>query len=80
MVRVEIVDHGSGIAAADLDSVFDPFFTTKPRGEGTGLGLSITAGIVRNHAGQIDLRSAPGQGTTVTVLWPASPAEGGVHG
>ncbi len=73
MVLIEIVDHGSGIAPADLESVFDPFFTTKPRGEGTGLGLSITAGIVRNHAGQIDLRSVPNEGTTVTVLWPASP-------
>ena len=73
MVLIEIADHGNGIAPADLESVFDPFFTTKPRGEGTGLGLSITAGIVRNHAGQIDLRSVPNEGTTVTVLWPASP-------
>ncbi|HEY4394322.1 MAG TPA: ATP-binding protein [Polyangia bacterium] len=79
MAAIEIVDHGSGIAPADLASVFDPFFTTKPRGEGTGLGLSITAGIVRNHAGKIDLRSAPGEGTTVTVLWPASPKGGGQH-
>jgi signal transduction histidine kinase len=76
MVLIEIVDHGTGIAPADLESVFDPFFTTKPRGEGTGLGLSITAGIVRNHAGRIDLRSAPDEGTTVTVLWPASPPPG----
>jgi signal transduction histidine kinase len=76
MVLIEIVDHGSGIAPADLESVFDPFFTTKPRGEGTGLGLSITAGIVRNHAGRIELRSAPDEGTTVTVLWPASPPPG----
>ena len=73
MVLIEIADHGSGIAPEDLESVFDPFFTTKPRGAGTGLGLSITAGIVRNHAGQIDLRSVPNEGTTVTVLWPASP-------
>jgi signal transduction histidine kinase len=76
MVLVEIIDHGIGIAPADLENVFDPFFTTKPRGEGTGLGLSISAGIVRNHAGRIELRSAPGEGTTVTVLWPASPAPG----
>jgi signal transduction histidine kinase len=80
MVLMEIVDHGCGIAPGDLESVFDPFFTTKPRGEGTGLGLSITAGIVRNHAGQIDLRSAPGEGTTVTVLWPASPHSEGARG
>ncbi len=79
MVLIEIVDHGTGIAPADLESVFDPFFTTKPRGEGTGLGLSITAGIVRNHAGRIELRSAPEEGTTVTVLWPAGPPAGGEH-
>jgi signal transduction histidine kinase len=65
-----VEDHGSGIAAEHLNAVFDPFFTTKKRGEGTGLGLTIAAGIVRNHAGQINLTSAPGQGTTVTVLWP----------
>ena len=79
MVLIEIVDHGTGIAPADLENVFDPFFTTKPRGEGTGLGLSITAGIVRNHAGRIEVRSAPEEGTTVTVLWPASPPPGEVH-
>jgi signal transduction histidine kinase len=73
MVAIEVLDHGCGISPEHLKAVFDPFFTTKARGEGTGLGLSITAGIVRNHAGQIDLRSSPGQGTTVTVLWPARP-------
>jgi signal transduction histidine kinase len=65
-----VEDRGSGIAAEHLNAVFDPFFTTKKRGEGTGLGLTIAAGIVRNHAGQINLTSAPGEGTTVTVLWP----------
>jgi signal transduction histidine kinase len=72
MVSFEVTDQGAGILPEDLASVFDPFFTTKLRGQGTGLGLSITAGIVRNHAGQIDLRSKSGKGTTVTVLWPAS--------
>jgi signal transduction histidine kinase len=79
MVQIEVLDRGCGISPEHLAAVFEPFFTTKPRGEGTGLGLSITAGIVRNHAGQIDLRSAPGAGTTVTVLWPASPPGGGAH-
>jgi signal transduction histidine kinase len=69
-VAFTVSDHGSGIAPEHLNTVFDPFFTTKKRGEGTGLGLTIAAGIVRNHAGQINLASAPGEGTTVTVLWP----------
>jgi signal transduction histidine kinase len=71
MVRVRIVDQGSGIAPEHLQAVFDPFFTTKARGEGTGLGLPIAASIVRNHGGRIDLASPPGMGTTATVLWPA---------
>ncbi|MES1207441.1 MAG: ATP-binding protein [Pseudomonadota bacterium] len=75
MVRIAVADQGPGIPSENLTAIFEPFFTTKPRGEGTGLGLAITAGIVRNHAGQIDVQSAVGQGTTVTVLWPAS-AEG----
>ena len=79
MVLIQVLDHGGGIPPEHLNDVFDPFFTTKPRGEGTGLGLSIAAGIVRNHAGQIDLLSTPGQGTTVTVLWPASPPHGDEH-
>jgi signal transduction histidine kinase len=79
MVLIEVLDHGCGISPEHLKAVFDPFFTTKPRGEGTGLGLSITAGIVRNHAGHIDLRSSPGQGTTVTLLWPATSHAGPPH-
>ncbi|HXJ18895.1 MAG TPA: ATP-binding protein [Polyangia bacterium] len=73
MVRIEVTDGGTGIAPEHLDTIFEPFFTTKPRGEGTGLGLAISAGIVRNHAGQIDVRSKVGEGTTITVVWPASP-------
>ena len=76
MVLIEVSDPGCGIPAENLKAIFDPFFTTKPRGEGTGLGLPISVGIVRNHGGQIDVRSAPGGGTSVTVLWPASSPSG----
>jgi two-component system sensor histidine kinase HydH len=79
LVRIAVADQGAGISPENLNAVFEPFFTTKPRGEGTGLGLPIAAGIVRNHAGQIDVQSALGQGTTVTVLWPASQTEKGTH-
>ncbi len=72
-VRLEIRDTGAGIEPEHLLAVFDPFFTTKKRGEGTGLGLPIAASIVRNHGGEISLASTPGQGTTVTVVWPAAP-------
>jgi len=71
-VQIEVVDHGCGIAPEHMNTVFDPFFTTKKRGEGTGLGLPIAASIVRNHGGQINLDSAPGKGTTATVIWPVA--------
>jgi signal transduction histidine kinase len=72
LVQIEVVDRGCGIAPEHMNTVFDPFFTTKKRGEGTGLGLPIAASIVRNHGGQINLDSALGKGTTVTVVWPVA--------
>lgn len=67
---VEIDDTGSGISEANLDLIFNPFFTTKKTGEGTGLGLSISYGIIREHGGDIQVRSMPGRGTVFTVLLP----------
>jgi signal transduction histidine kinase len=67
---IEVLDDGAGIPPALRHRVFDPFFTTKKRGKGTGLGLTVAAQIVRNHGGEIDLDSAPAQGTRVVVSWP----------
>jgi two-component system, NtrC family, sensor histidine kinase HydH len=78
-VTVEIQDDGCGIAEEDLNAVFDPYFTTKKRGEGTGLGLPVAAGIVRNHQGEIALRSQKGEGTTVVVTWPVATNEVLLH-
>ncbi|MGE5344764.1 MAG: sensor histidine kinase [Acidithiobacillales bacterium] len=71
-VEVTVTDDGPGIPAHALPYIFDPFFTTKPRGKGTGLGLSVSLGIVRQHGGDIRVRSEPGRGTEVTVLLPAA--------
>ena len=71
-VRIEIGDTGSGIAPSVLPRIFDPFFTTKPVGQGTGLGLSITYGIVKEHRGTIEVKSAQETGTTFVLHLPAA--------
>ncbi len=71
-VIISIEDQGVGISNENLNKVFDPFFTTKEQGKGTGLGLSTTYGIVQNHFGDINISSAPGQGTTIKVSLPVN--------
>jgi signal transduction histidine kinase len=72
LVTIRVSDDGCGIPPESLNQVFDPFFTTKKRGQGTGLGLTMVAHVVRNHGGRVELESAPGRGTCITLLWPAS--------
>ncbi len=67
---LQVSDNGLGIPEAIRVRIFDPFFTTKPSGQGTGLGLYIVAGIVRAYGGEIIVDSAPGEGTTFTLLFP----------
>jgi signal transduction histidine kinase len=68
---LEVRDYGRGIAPADLPRVFDPFFTTGRARGGTGLGLSIVRNLVRDGLdGSVELTSAPGAGTTVTIHLP----------
>ena len=71
-VEVEITDTGTGIPPEHLHRIFDPFFTTKLSGRGTGLGLSVSYGIIKEHAGKIDVRSTPGQGTSFRLEFPAA--------
>jgi two-component system NtrC family sensor kinase len=70
-VEVEIADTGAGIPREHIHRIFDPFFTTKANGRGTGLGLSVSYGIIKEHAGKIDVRSTPGKGTSFHVEFPA---------
>src|SRR6201993_4619140 len=70
-VEIEVVDTGAGIPREHINRIFDPFFTTKASGRGTGLGLSVSYGIIKEHAGKVDVRSAPGKGTSFHVEFPA---------
>jgi len=69
-VRVVVADTGVGINPKDREHIFEPFYTSKPDGKGVGLGLAVVYGIVARHGGDIDVKSAPGEGTTLTIHLP----------
>jgi signal transduction histidine kinase len=75
-VEIAVRDTGPGMTREILDKIFEPFFTTKPSGKGTGLGLSVSFGIVKDHAGEIAVDSAPGRGTTFVITLPAHEVQG----
>ena len=67
-VVLEISDSGTGMPAEVAERAFDPFFTTKEPGKGTGLGLSMAAEFARQSGGSARIDSAPGRGTTITLM------------
>jgi C4-dicarboxylate-specific signal transduction histidine kinase len=69
---VEVEDQGRGIAPEVMPRIFEPFFTTKDVWSNVGLGLSVSWRIVSEHRGRIEVQSRPGEGSTFTVLIPAS--------
>lgn len=74
-VVVAVTDTGQGMGRDVLSRIFDPFFTTKAVGKGSGLGMPMVYGTLRRHGGYVLVRSVPGAGTTVELLWPvATPA------
>ncbi len=68
-VEVSVADTGLGMDAATQARVWEPFFTTKTE-NGTGLGLSICYGLIAAHGGEVELESAPGQGSLFRVRLP----------
>lgn len=69
-VYVEISDTGTGIREEHLDKIFDSFFTTKGEVKGVGLGLSVCYGFIKDHGGDIQVKSRVGEGTTFTISLP----------
>ena len=75
-VGIKVVDNGVGISAEDLAHLFEPFFTKKTRG--TGLGLANVKRILEEHAGNVEIESTLGTGTTV-LMWLPVAARGSLH-
>ncbi len=71
-VSIKVADNGNGMTAEVKDRIFAPFFTTKGPGKGTGLGLSTVFGIVKQSGGYVLVETKPHQGSTFTILLPAS--------
>jgi len=69
---IEISDNGPGINKENLDKIFKPFFSSKGYGKGTGLGLSIAKRILKEHKGDITVKSLTGKGTTFTITLPVT--------
>lgn len=79
-VTLSVSDQGEGMSEETKSRLFEAYFTTKPEGKGTGLGLAQVYGLVRQAGGFVDVDSALGHGTTITLAFPyvaeAPPGEG----
>jgi signal transduction histidine kinase len=69
---VTVKDTGNGISPDVLPHIFDPFFTTKEDQHRTGLGLAVAHSIVEQHAGEISVRSTPGEGAEFRLALPGA--------
>ena len=73
-VRISLIDTGTGMTPRIQARAFDPFFTTKPPDRGTGLGLATVYGFATQSGGSTEIESAPGAGTTVSIILPSAAA------
>ena len=68
-----IRDNGMGMTPETMERMFNPFFTTKVTGRNTGLGLSLAYDVIREHGGNIEAESEPGQHTEMRIVLPKRP-------
>lgn len=73
-VRIRVADTGEGMSDEVRAKVFEPFFTTKDVGKGSGMGLAMVYGFANQSFGDVTIHSAPGAGTTVDLMFPATRA------
>jgi two-component system phosphate regulon sensor histidine kinase PhoR len=78
-LRIAIQDHGIGIAASEQKKIFEKFYRVGSGlvhdVKGSGLGLAIVSHIVKAHGGRVEVASAPGEGTTFTIVIPCKGSE-----
>ncbi|PDV87604.1 hybrid sensor histidine kinase/response regulator [Rhizobium sp. H4] len=71
-IKISVSDDGEGMDEATVLRAAEPFFTTKGIGKGTGLGLSMVHGLAAQSGGSIQISSARGKGTTVSLWLPVA--------
>src|SRR5262249_12745514 len=78
VLKLEVVDHGIGIARRDQSKIFDKFYRTCDplvhNTKGSGLGLSLVRHITHAHGGEVEVESAPGKGSKFTLSLPLTTA------
>ncbi len=78
-VWITVSDTGTGMDEHARSRLFEPFFTTKAPGKGTGLGLAVTYGLMQQHEGFVAVESTLGQGSRISLFFPAIAAEVADH-
>jgi signal transduction histidine kinase len=78
-VRIRLTDNGCGMPEEVQRRAFEPFFSTRAGQRRSGIGLSLAFAFVKQSGGHIELASKPGEGTSVTMYFPAARAPAGAY-